>query len=124
MYNIYIYHICYIYYIYIYIIYVICIIYIYIIYIYTYVIYMLQIYILYIYILHICRGFKSYSGQLSKESFNGECYFLLNDMMDLMDLNLLSLDALVPEALCYVFYTTSCQVYCRFGKNVLAFDLT
>ena len=34
---------------------------------------------------------------------------------------LLNLGTLVPETPCYVFYATRHQVYCRFGKDDMAF---
>ena len=41
-----------------------------------------------------------------------------------MDINLSSLCTLAPEAPCYKFSATRRQVYCRFDKDGMAFDLT
>ena len=40
----------------------------------------------------------------------------------MMDLLLLSLGTLLPEAPCYVFYATMHQVYCRFDTDGMAFS--
>ena len=47
--------------------------------------------------------------------------WLLNDMVDL---NFLNFDTLVPEAPCFVFYATRSKVYCWFVPNDMTFAST